>query len=224
MTYLRGISSHNASILKNKYQSVFSQLDELMEEYQSNVEYDSENEYGESEDEESESHRAKLASHFFKSISNLKDKFDRYITQLPVIGFNSGKYNINLIKHQIMSYISMQYNESDVFTIKRENSYLSIATPHLRYFDISNYLAAGCSYSKFLKAYGSEIPKGIFPYKWFDNLDKLNYNCLPPASIFFHSCLIPILSNLKKIIVISKKYGPPITCRLLKIILCTIIT
>ena len=185
MAYLREISLYNASVLKTKFESVFSQLDQLMEDYQESAEHDSEYEYDESEDEDSEFHRAKLSSHFFKSINKLKDEFNRYINQLPVIGFNSGKYDINLIKHQIMSYISMQYNESDIFTIKRENSYLSIATPHLKFLDISNYLAAGCSYAKFLKAYGSEISKGIFPYEWFDSFEKLSRNCLPDAHEFF---------------------------------------
>ena len=184
MTYLRQISSSNTAILKNKYATVFSQLDQLMDEYQGNVEYDSEYNHVESEAEESDIHRAKLASHYIKAINNLKGEFERYITQLPVIGFNSGKYDVNLIKHQIMSYISNQYNESDIFTIKRENTYFSIATPDLKFLDISN-LAAGCSYSKFLKAYGSEISKGIFPYEWFDSFEKLNEKCLPPASDFF---------------------------------------
>ena len=140
MTYLKQISSFNTTILKNKYEAVFSQLDQLMDEYQGKVEYDSEYNDDESEDEESDIHRAKLASHYIKAINNLKGEFERYITQLPVIGFNSGKYDVNLIKHQIMSYISNQYNESDIFTIKRENTYLSIATPDLKFLDISNYV------------------------------------------------------------------------------------
>ena len=36
-----------------------------------------------------------------------------------------------------------------------------------------------------MKAYGSEISKGIFPYEWFDSFEKLNEKCLPPASDFF---------------------------------------
>ena len=143
MTYLRQISSFNTTLLKKKYETIFSQLDQLMDEYQGSIEYDSEYNDDESEDEESDIHRAKLASHYIKAINNLKGEFERYITQLPVIGFNSGKYDVNLIKHQIMTYISNQYNESDIFKIKRENTYLSIATPDLKFLDISNYLAAG---------------------------------------------------------------------------------
>ena len=126
LTYLRQISSHNASILKSKYQTIFCQLDNLLEEYQYNIENESEIESGESEDEEADIHRAKLASHLYKSISNLKDEFKSYITQLPVSGFNLSKYDITLIKHQIMSYISMQYNESDFFLLKEK-----IQLPHL---------------------------------------------------------------------------------------------
>ena len=46
---------------------------------------------------------------------------------------------------------------------------------------------AGCSYSKFLKAYGCEIAKGIFAYEWFDHEDKLDVTSLPPPEDFFSS-------------------------------------
>ena len=51
--------------------------------------------------------------------------------------------------------------------------------------DISNYLAAGSSYSQFLKAYGCDIPKGIFPYEWFDSFDKLDHTSLPDMQDFY---------------------------------------
>ena len=51
--------------------------------------------------------------------------------------------------------------------------------------DISNYLAAGSSNSQFLKAYGCDIPKGIFPYEWFDSFDKLNSASLPGMEDFY---------------------------------------
>ena len=70
-------------------------------------------------------------------------------------------------------------------TIKKENSYLTIAIPQLKFLDISNYLAAGRSYSQFLKAYGCDIPKGIFPYEWFDSFDKLDHTSLPDMQDFY---------------------------------------
>ena len=79
------------------------------------------------------------------------------------------------MKKYMMSYIVENYTEQDSHTIKKENSYLSISTPDKKIIDISNYLAAGCSYSQFLKAYGCNEPKGIFPDEWFDSFEKLKY-------------------------------------------------
>ena len=55
----------------------------------------------------------------------------------------------------------------------------------MKFLDISNYLAAGCSYEKFLIAYGCDIPKGIFPYEWFDSIEKLDYTSLPEMEDFY---------------------------------------
>ena len=48
-------------------------------------------------------------------------------------------------------------------------------TDKLNILDITNYLAPGYSYSKFLKAYDVEEQKVFFPYEWLDTLDKLHF-------------------------------------------------
>ena len=116
-----------------------------------------------------------VKTHFLNRILDLQKKFEIYLSQIPVIGFNLGKYKINLIKEEIMLYVASNYPEKDIHTIEKENSYLTISTPQLKVLDISNYLAAGTSYSQFLKAYGCDIPKGIFPYEWFDSFDMQDF-------------------------------------------------
>ena len=56
--------------------------------------------------------------------------------------------------------------------------------------DISQYLAPGCSYDKFLQGYKIETRKGYFPYNWFDDVSKLDFTGLPPPEAFY--------SDLKK--------------------------
>ena len=56
-------------------------------------------------------------------------EFDKYLSQIPVIGFNSSKYDLNLVKKQIMLYITAHYQENEIFTIKKNNSYLAIPIP-----------------------------------------------------------------------------------------------
>lgn len=71
------------------------------------------------------------------------------------------------------------------FVIKKGNNYMSLTSGPLKFLDIVNYLAAGTSYAKFLKAYGVEDGKGFFPYEWFDNLNKLEEPRLPPHTAFY---------------------------------------
>ena len=61
----------------------------------------------------------KIVSHFISSINEIRKNFEKYLCQLPVVGFNSGKYDINLIKREIMLYISENYNDNEKFTIKK---------------------------------------------------------------------------------------------------------
>ena len=51
--------------------------------------------------------------------------------------------------------------------------------------DILNYIAPGCSYEKFVKAYDCELQKGYFPYDYMISLDKLKDTELPPHSAFY---------------------------------------
>lgn len=48
------------------------------------------------------------------------------------------------------------------YAIKRNNSYTCIATSRFRFLDMSQFIAPGTSYAKFLKAYGVEEEKGFF--------------------------------------------------------------
>ena len=191
MEYLRLISCATHKEMSSKYCHVLYELDEFIQRYKEELEEVDSDFESEDWEEELESDKSelesdivftpsrKILSHFISNIQQLKNEFLTYITQLPVIGFNSGRYYFNLIKTDILKYITLNYLQNEIFTIKKENTYLTIGTPHMKFLDISNYLAAGCSYEKFLKAYGCDIPKGIFPYEWFDSIEKLDCTSLP---------------------------------------------
>ena len=106
--------------------------------------------------------------------------------ELPVLGFNSGKYDINAAKNPFFAHLVKQ--EQVKFVIKRNNNHMCLKTLHLKFLDITNYLAPGFSYDQFLKAYECTQTKGYFPYEWVDSLDKLNFHTLPPPEAF-HSTL-----------------------------------
>ena len=120
-----------------------------------------------------------------KRVESLEKKFEKYMNVLPVLGYNSSKYDLNLIKKYFPKYLKLT-TECD-YVVKKTNQYTTIATHKFKLLDISNFLAGGCSYSKFLKAYNVEESKSYFPYEWFDDVSKLNYTALPPYESFYSS-------------------------------------
>ena len=115
-------------------------------------------------------------------LRTLQSKLETYLNRLPVIGFNSGSYDMNVIKPHLISYL--QEIDSIHSPIKRNNHWMSISTDQLQFLDICNYLAPGYSYDKYIKAYGASLQKSFFPYDWMDSLEKLNYPELPPKEAF----------------------------------------
>ena len=95
-----------------------------------------------------------------------------WVNQVPVFGFNSGRYDINMIKE----YFAKNLAEiSDVNVAKKENSYMFLSLPQFKFLDIKSYLAPGLSYDAWCRAYGCDLQKLVFPYEWFESFDKLNH-------------------------------------------------
>ena len=95
-----------------------------------------------------------------------------WVNQVPVFGFNSGRYDINMIKEYFVKNLA---EISDVKVAKKENSYMFLSSPNFKFLDIKNYLAPGLSYDAWCRAYGCELQKLAFPYEWFDSFNKLNH-------------------------------------------------
>ena len=109
--------------------------------------------------------RVKLSKETAKSYVN-------WVKQVPVFGFNSGRYDINMIKEYFVENLT---SLSDVSVAKKENSYMFLSTPNFKFLDIKSYLAPGLSYDAWCRAYGCELQKLSFPYEWFDSFKKLNH-------------------------------------------------
>ena len=103
---------------------------------------------------------------------NVKNLWKTWVKQVPVFGFNSGRYDINMIKEYFVKDLA---EISDVNVAKKGNSYMFLSTPKFKFLDIKNYLAPGLSYDAWCRAYGCELQKLAFPYEWFDSFDKLNH-------------------------------------------------
>ena len=114
----------------------------------------------------------------------LEKQLQTWLRQLPVIGFNSGHYDLNVVKKFFIPYM-LKGNDKTRFVIKRQNTFMCFSTTNLKFLDVTQYLAPGVSYDKYLKAYGCELQKGHFPYEYMDDLQKLEDRVLPPQAAFF---------------------------------------
>lgn len=116
----------------------------------------------------------------------LKNRYMRWIEQVPVVGFNSGKYDLNLIKKTFHQFLQETEGEDKIHVTKRNNQYLSISTRHFILLDILNYLAPGYSYANYLKGFTKSEVKGFFPYDWMTSVRKLNNTTLPPQYVWYN--------------------------------------
>jgi len=119
-------------------------------------------------------------------------KFSRIISQTPVIGFNSGSYDINLIKNDLFTAIG----STNITSVIKNPSYMCIGTYTFKMLDICNYLPPGTSYEKYLSTYlgGCKcsdkircvcgLSKGVFPYEYIKTFDVLNETSIPPKHAF----------------------------------------
>ena len=144
------------------------------------------------EEEKTKQHQKKI-----HPLLCLKMKYDTWMTEIPVIGFNSGNYDINLIKPYLIKVLLT--SDPIEFIVKKSNAFICLKTKRLRFLDIRNYIAPGFNYATYLKAYKCEVTKGFFPYEWMDNLDKLQKTELPTHEQFF--------SNLKNSNITEDEYA-----------------
>ena len=121
-----------------------------------------------------------------KKKERLLTDFHRHLTELVVVGFNSGKYDLNVLKDILIPHLV--HRSGIDLAIKRHHAYLALNTGALKFEDISNFVAAGTSYAGFLKAYQCQGEKGFFPYEHVRSLSQLEEPRLPPREAF-HSWL-----------------------------------
>jgi hypothetical protein len=85
-----------------------------------------------------------------EKLNQLKEELESYCKQMICLGFNSSKYDMNLIKSRLAQHLQME--KDNVFTVKRNNQYACLSTSAFKFLDNTSYLSPGISYAKFLKA------------------------------------------------------------------------
>ena len=84
-------------------------------------------------------------------------KIEEWCDQVPVLGFNSGRYDLNLMREHFAERLADTTGK--VRVAKNGNKIMFILTNSFRFLDIMNYLGPGTSYEKWVKAYECDTVK-----------------------------------------------------------------
>ena len=80
----------------------------------------------------------------------LQQHFERYMNTLPVLGFNSGKYSLNLIKSYLLPYLFLE-RDIQPTAIKKANHFGSFKFGDVQFVDILNVIGRATSLAFILK-------------------------------------------------------------------------
>ena len=119
-----------------------------------------------------------------KQLIDLQEHFERYCNVLPFFGFNSAKYDINLIKSYLLP-ILVNERDFEPTDIKKANQFVSFKFGDIQLLDILNFLGGATSLDSFLKAHKTKETKGFFRYECFGCPKKKKNKELPPYDSFF---------------------------------------
>ena len=122
-----------------------------------------------------------------KLLRKYKEEFENYCKQAVCIGFNSGKYDINLLRKTLIKHLGLHLKSGHKCVIKRNNNYQCIVNDKLKFLDMVNYLPPGTSYSQFLETFNQKENKAFFPYEYMSDISVLQETSLPPPQAFYSS-------------------------------------
>ena len=83
---------------------------------------------------------------------DLKQNLERYVNTLPVFGFNSGRYDLKLIKSYLIPYL-INDKETEPMVIKKANDFISFKFGDIHFLDIMKFLGGTTSLDSFIKTY-----------------------------------------------------------------------
>ena len=90
-----------------------------------------------------------------KQLIQWQEHFERYDNVLPVFGFNSGRYDINLIKKYLLPLL-VEDKDIEPIVIKKTNQYMSFRFGDVHFLGVLNFLGGATNLESFLKAYKTE--------------------------------------------------------------------
>jgi hypothetical protein len=168
MKYLTEMQTVSSGLLSLRYNNVYTQIEFLKEEA---MFVESEALHG----------RPDLTEDYYNKLAT---ELDEYLSELLCFGFNSGKYDIPLIKPFFIKFL-LETNSGVDYVIKKCNDYVCIKANNIKFLDIKNFLAAGVKYDEYLAAMGVRQRKFSWPYEKFTSLEYLKKTNFPSYFDFY---------------------------------------
>ena len=156
MEYMASIANTAGMHAESKWSSSISCLKTLIESYEDKLEC---TEQWEGITEEEKQHLETEWESSLKKLCSLLGSLYHYCRQVPVLSFNSARYDLNLAKSHLIPWLRAdvdpeeEQDSVDINVIKKGSAYTQIGARRFKFLYISNYLAGGVSCSAFLKAY-----------------------------------------------------------------------
>ena len=151
--YMKKIAERGEELARIKFKDVFDELENMINHPEEVVR---------SYDDDDGQVSSDTLSDNVEKVSVLKSDFEDYCKQMICMGFNSSKYDMNLIKSHLAKHLNI--DQDNLFTVKRNNQYACLANSSLKFLDITSYLSPGINYSKFFKACDVAEQPAITPF------------------------------------------------------------
>jgi hypothetical protein len=136
--------------------------------------------------EKIELHRQTNERRAKKEMKSLKELQD-YVSFVPIIGFNSGRYDINL---NIDCFMKELKQRGSITSIKTGNTFKCLKSGRFMFLDMMQYIGAGTSLDEYIQAFNKGgLQKYIFPYEFLDSYEKLDYDIRNLQQHDFYSSL-----------------------------------
>ena len=110
--------------------------------------------------------------HAINRLEKDKRAIHRYCTTLPVFGFNSGKYDLQIGKYYGLFH-SLLLNPDKVKIISAGNCLKLFETPEFKFMDLMLFQAPGLSLAKLQQSVLGRVDKLTIPYEYITTFSKL---------------------------------------------------
>ena len=121
---------------------------------------------------------------------DLKEHLERYANTLPVFGFNSGRYDLDLIKSYQFPFLTC---DKETSVIKKASDFISFKFGDVQLSDIMKFLGGATTLYSFLKVYKASERKDSFPMSGLitqTNLTFLNCHHMKPFSVNLETVIL----------------------------------